>query len=98
MVRRRAAGGNVAAARASGDPELVPIPDDLVLPVVEIPPGSGPFAARELPCFVRQANAFADAIEGRSTAGPAAATFADGLAVQRVMEAARAGHRVPGLG
>lgn len=70
---------------------LEPIPAELVLPEVEIPKTSGPFAARELPCFIRQAQAFADAIEGKRSDGPQAATFADGLAVQRVMEAARTG-------
>jgi predicted dehydrogenase len=83
-------------ARRSGEPAPEPIPSDLVLPELAVPRGAGPFASRELPCFVRQARAFADAIEGRADRGPvgqdpAPATFADGLAVQRVMEAARSG-------
>ena len=86
--------------------EAVAVPADLRLPAVTPPPGSGPFADRELPCFVRQAERFADLIEGApAVAGPApatfarsaavaepaptAATFADGVAVQRVMDAAR---------
>lgn len=78
----------------TAEPTRAPIPADLALPVVEIPKTSGPFAARELPCFIRQAEAFADAIEGRPQAGPAPATFSDGLAVQRVMDAARTGQWV----
>ncbi|HZR79856.1 MAG TPA: Gfo/Idh/MocA family oxidoreductase [Candidatus Binatia bacterium] len=90
MVRRRTDADD-GSAGAPGDPALVPPDADLALPEVDIPRGSGPFAARELPCFVRQALAFADAIEGRPASGPAAATFADGVAVQRVMDAARTG-------
>ncbi|HZR82166.1 MAG TPA: hypothetical protein VFD92_13810 [Candidatus Binatia bacterium] len=90
-VAGRRASGDGGATAGAGDPVLVPASADLALPLVGIPPGSGPFASRELPCFVRQALAFADAIEDRPASGPAAATFADGVAVQRVMEAARAG-------
>jgi predicted dehydrogenase len=82
-------------AGRSGTAESVSIPADLALPQVEIPPASGPFASRELPSFVRLAHAFADAIEGRpgEIATPAPATFEDGLACQRIMDAARAASR-----
>ena len=67
----------------------VAVPPHLRLPDVPVPPDAGPFAARELPAFVRQAERFADAIEGRPASAPAAATFDDGLAVQRVIDAVR---------
>jgi predicted dehydrogenase len=75
-----------------GAPEPAGIPDDLATPEVAIPPRSGPFADRELPCFVRLAEAFADAVERRPRPpdAPAAATFEDGLACQTVLDAARA--------
>jgi predicted dehydrogenase len=76
-------------ARAGSEPALAPIPDDLALPAIDVPRSAGPFAARELPCFVRQAEAFAAAIDGRPPTDPAPATFEDGLVVQRVMAAAR---------
>jgi predicted dehydrogenase len=76
-------------ARRGTEPALAPIPDDLALPALEVPRSAGPFAARELPCFVRQAEALAAAIDGRSFTDPTPATFADGLATQRVMAAAR---------
>ena len=66
---------------------------DLALPAVEIPSDSGPFARWEFPAFVRMAERFADAIEGRPAAFPAAATFEEGLAVQQVMDAARVAAR-----
>jgi predicted dehydrogenase len=66
---------------------------DLALPSVQIPPDSGPFARWEFPAFVRMAERFADAIEGRPSAFPAAATFADGVAGQAVMDAARIASR-----
>jgi predicted dehydrogenase len=74
------------------EPARVPIPSDLGLPDVVVPAASGPFASRELPSFVRLAEAFADAIEGsaRGVLAPRAATFDDGLACQRIMDAARA--------
>jgi len=50
----------------------------------------GPFAAVELPAFVRQAEHFANLIAGMPIDGPAPATFADGAACQRIMDAARA--------
>jgi predicted dehydrogenase len=85
-------------AGRTGAPEAVAVDDDLAVPAVEVPPGSGPFAARELPSFVSLARAFADAIEGRPPApdAPRAATFADGLACQRVIDAARAASREGG--
>jgi predicted dehydrogenase len=77
-----------------GEPERV-VPDaDLAPPAHVGMSTAGPFAARELPSFVRQAERFADAIEGRTSASdPRVATFDDGVAVQRVMDAARASSR-----
>jgi predicted dehydrogenase len=49
----------------------------------------GPFAAVELPAFVRQAEHFANLIDGLPIEGPPPATFADGAACQRIMDAAR---------
>jgi predicted dehydrogenase len=82
-------------AGTTGDAEEVRPDDDLDAPDVQIPPESGPFAARELPSFVRLAERFGDAIAGRSAppAAPRAATFGDGLACQRLMDAARAASR-----
>jgi len=72
------------------EPEPVAIPNDLRLPAVALPPGAGPFAIRELPAFVRQVDRFAALVRGtHDTADPAPATFADGLACQRVMDAVR---------
>ncbi|HSQ01069.1 MAG TPA: Gfo/Idh/MocA family oxidoreductase [Candidatus Dormibacteraeota bacterium] len=71
----------------------VEVDTDLALPQIDIPSDSGPFARWELPAFVRMAERFADAIEGKPIVFPAAATFADGVAVQSVMEAARAASR-----
>lgn len=68
----------------------LPIPDDLRLPHVAIPENAGPFASRELPAFVRLAERFADLIEGAPPRFPPPATFADGEAVQAVIDAARA--------
>ena len=78
-----------------GDPRPAVIDADLVAPEIEIPPHSGPFAARELPSFVRLAEAFGDAILGRTaaTATPAPARFEDGLACQRLIDAARCASR-----
>jgi predicted dehydrogenase len=78
----------------SGEPEQVTPDADLAPPAVDIPAWAGPFAAREVPSFVRQAKRFADAIEGRTSTGdPRVATFDDGVAVQRVMDAARESSR-----
>jgi predicted dehydrogenase len=79
-----------------GEPARVEAPADLRLPEVEIPAHSGPFAQRELPSFVRLAEAFGDAILDRTRPheAPVPATFGDGLACQRLMDAARdASHR-----
>ena len=77
-------------AGRSGDPEVVPVPDDLALPSVTPPPHAGPFAARELPSFIAMAHRFADRVRGTGGSGdPLPATFADGVACQRVMDAAR---------
>lgn len=75
----------------TGTPQRVDVDADLTAPVLDIPPYSGPFAARELPSSVRLAEAFGDAILGRPSVpgAPAAATFADGLAVQVLADAAR---------
>jgi len=83
-------GNELWHANRSEPGAVVAIPDDLRLPEIPTEPWMGPFAAVELPAFVRQAEQFADMIEGRTPTGPRAATFADGLACQRVMEAARA--------
>jgi predicted dehydrogenase len=74
-----------------GDPRPVLVDGDLAPPDVEIPPHAGPFAARELPSFVSLAAAFGDAILGRHGAAgaPAPAGFMDGLACQRLIDAAR---------
>ncbi|HXJ32839.1 MAG TPA: Gfo/Idh/MocA family oxidoreductase [Candidatus Eisenbacteria bacterium] len=82
-------------AGRTGTPARVAIDADLAPPPVEIPPGAGPFAARELPSFVRLAEAFADAIERgpRPAGAPAPATFDDGVACQRVIDAARTASR-----
>jgi predicted dehydrogenase len=67
----------------------VEIASDVRLPDVAISERSGPFARWEFPAFVRMAERFADAIEGKAALEPAAATFDDGVAVQAVMDAAR---------
>src|SRR5262249_60534064 len=72
-----------------GHAALVAPPDDLRLPEVATAPWMGPFAAVELPAFVRQAEHFANLIAGTPSDGPAPATFADGVACQRIMDAAR---------
>jgi predicted dehydrogenase len=84
------AGGQLWRAGRDGREAVVDIPDDLRLPEVETAPWMGPFAAVELPAFVGQAEHFADLIDGLPPAHPGAATFADGAACQRVMDAARA--------
>jgi predicted dehydrogenase len=86
---------NLWRAGRDGDPAIVPIPSDLMPPAVDLPAHAGPFAAREFPSFVRLAEAFADAIERRDRPprAPVAATFLDGLACQRIIDAARASSR-----
>jgi predicted dehydrogenase len=82
-------------AERRGEPIRVETPADLRLPDVEIPPHSGPFAQRELPSFVRLAEAFGDAILGRARPddAPPPASFEDGLACQRLMDGAREASR-----
>jgi predicted dehydrogenase len=82
--------GRLLRAGQDGRPAVVEAPDDLRLPDVATAPWMGPFAAVELPAFVRQAERFADLIEGRPIPEPGPATFADGVECQRVMDAARA--------
>ena len=84
-------GGRLWRAGRDGKAAEVTIPDDLRLPTVATAPWMGPFAAVELPAFVRQAERFADLIDGRPIAGLGPATFADGAACQRIMDAARTG-------
>jgi predicted dehydrogenase len=83
------AGGRLWRAGRDGHEAAVDIPDDLRLPEVATAPWMGPFAAVELPAFVRQAEHFANLIEGLPVGGVAPATFADGAACQRIMDAAR---------
>jgi predicted dehydrogenase len=82
-------------AGRAGEPERAAIPADLALPAVDVPPHAGPFASRELPSFVRLAEAFADAIGGTPARpnAPRAATFDDGRACQRLIDAARVASR-----
>jgi predicted dehydrogenase len=82
--------GQLWRAGRDGKAAVVVIPDDLRLPEVATAPWMGPFAAVELPAFVRQAEHFADLIDGLPSARPGPATFTDGAACQRVMDAARA--------
>jgi predicted dehydrogenase len=67
-------------------------PAELVLPNVDAL-ATGPLAdmtRMELPPYIRLAEAFRRAIEGQpAAAGPRPATFADGLACMRVLEAVR---------
>ena len=83
--------GTLWCAGRARDPFAVHIDADLRLPDATPPAESGRFARWEFPAFLRQAERFADAIEGRAADGPAAATFADGVACQAVMDAAREG-------
>jgi len=76
-------------ASAQREAAQVEVEASLQLPRVAVPDGSGPFARWELPAFVRMAERFADAIDGRAGSEPCAATFDDGVAVQGVMDAAR---------
>ena len=83
--------GTLWCAGRARDPFTVSIDADLGLPDVTPPADSGRFARWEFPAFLRQAERFADAINGRAVPGPAAATFGDGVACQAVMDAAREG-------
>jgi len=86
--------GRLWRAGRDGAAAVVDVPVDLRLPSVAAPPDAGPFAARELAAFVRQAERFADAIERPGTTyDPPPATFDDGVACQHVMDAARASAR-----
>jgi predicted dehydrogenase len=72
------------------DPCEMGIPPELLLPPIPAPSDAGPFASRELPAFVRQAQRFADLITGvRPALDPPPASFADGVACQRVLDAVR---------
>ena len=82
-------GNQLWRAGREGRAAVVAIAEDLQLPSVPTAPWMGPFAAVELPAFIRQAERFADHIDGLAVAEPRPATFADGLACQRVMDAAR---------
>ena len=83
------AAGRLWRAGRDGHTAAVEIPDDLRLPEVATAPWMGPFAAVELPAFVRQAEHFANLIDGLPVGHPAPATFADGAACQRIMDGAR---------
>src|SRR5262249_31959925 len=83
------AGGRLWRAGRDGHEAAVDVADDLHLPEVATAPWMGPFAARELPASVRQAEHSANLIDGLPPRAPAPATFADGAACQRIMDAAR---------
>jgi predicted dehydrogenase len=83
------ADGQLWRAGRDGRETAVDVPADLRLPEIATAPWMGPFAAVELPAFVRQAERFADLIDGRPTGRPGPATFADGAACQRILDAAR---------
>ncbi len=83
------AGGQLWRGDRDGHTSAVEIPGDLRLPEVVTAPWMGPFAAVELPAFVRQAEHFANLIDGLPVDGPPPATFADGAVCQRIMDAAR---------
>ena len=76
-------------AGSGRDPFAVPIDQDLHLRAIEPPEHGGPFAKWEFPAFLRQAECFADAIDGRAGGAAPAATFDDGVACQAVLDAAR---------
>ncbi|HLN16190.1 MAG TPA: Gfo/Idh/MocA family oxidoreductase [Acidimicrobiales bacterium] len=81
------ADGDSAEGRPLGVPSHLELPD-----VSELATGSLADMTRlELPPYIRLAEAFRRRIEGAEPApGPAAATFADGVAVMQVLEAVRA--------
>ena len=80
------------ASAGGGAGRVVDPPADLVLPNVDAL-ATGPLAEMtrlELPAYIRLTEAFRRAIEGAAPApGPRPATFADGLACMRVLEAVR---------
>lgn len=75
----------------AGEAHRVAIDGDLAAPDIDVPAHSGPFASREFPSFVRLAEAFGDAIMGQDgrPSAPPAPRFEDGLACQRLIDAAR---------
>jgi predicted dehydrogenase len=85
-----AVAGAAAGADAAG--RVLEPPAELELPDVDAL-ATGPLAAMtkmELPAYIRLAQAFRRAVEGEPpAAGPRPATFADGLACMRVLEAVR---------
>jgi len=81
--------GRLWCAGSGREAAEVAIDQDLQLRAAEPPEHGGPFAKWEFPAFIRQAECFADAIEGRAGKAGAAATFDDGVACQAVMDAAR---------
>jgi predicted dehydrogenase len=85
-------GGTVRIADRNGTREL-PIPADLALP--PLPAASDPAGQRaappELTCYTRLCEALRAAMDGSAASGPVPpATFADGLAGMRVLDAIRA--------
>jgi len=84
------AGGGSAGGGSAG--RVLEPPAELVLPNVDAL-ATGPLAEMtrmELPAYIRLAQAFRRAIEAEPpAAGPRPATFADGLACMRVVEAVR---------
>jgi predicted dehydrogenase len=82
--------GAVVVADADGDHEL-PVPEDLTLP--ELPPSDDPrhrFTHLELGPYTRLCETLRARIDGRPDPTPVvAATFADGLASMRVLDAIR---------
>jgi len=83
--------GTVVVADADGEHEL-PVPEDLALP--ELPPSDDPrhrFTHLELGPYTRLCETLRARIDGRPDPTPvAAATFADGVASMRVLDAIRA--------
>lgn len=96
-----AEGSGVRLAREDEDPagRLLETPPGAELPdVTHLASGAlAEMTKMELPPYIRLATAFRDAIEGRPAGpGPAAATFADGWACMRVLDAARASAEADG--
>jgi predicted dehydrogenase len=94
-------GPGVRLAAEGGDPEtrLLDLPPGAELPdVAHLATGAlAEMTKMELPPYIRLAAALRDAIEGRPPApGPRPATFADGLACMRALDAARASARQGG--
>jgi predicted dehydrogenase len=94
-------GPGARLAQEGEDPggRLLDLPPGAVLPDVEhLATGAlADMTRMELPPYIRLAGAFRDAIEGRPpAAGPRPATFADGWACMRALDAARASARQGG--